>query len=99
MTLQFMSIVTASGILISSSTLLAQDNSRLLSRFEKQAYHACLYGSYIDDYCHFHARGSSEAAFRECVIANGAGSIPPRYPYWGWGINDACRVLVQSHAF
>jgi hypothetical protein len=93
------SVVTICGILISSSALLADDNSRLLSRSEKKAYHACLYGSFIDDYCRFHAWGSSEAAFYECVIANGAARSPLRYPYWGWGANDACRAFAQSHAF
>ena len=99
MNLRFISIVTTFALLISSSALLADDNSRLLSRFEKRAYHACLYGSYINDYCRFHAWGSSEAAFRECVIANAAGGISQRLPYWGWGVNDACRAFVQSNAF
>jgi hypothetical protein len=90
-------VVVACQMLICSSPLLAEDDSRPLTQFEKREYHACLYASFIDNYCRYHAWGSSLAAFRECIIAQGAGRIPPGYPYWGFGVHDACRNLVAAH--
>jgi hypothetical protein len=81
------------------SPVLAQDSWRILTLSEKRAYHACLYASFIADYCRFHAWGSSEAAFRECVIANGAGRIRIGFPYWGWGIYRDCGAVVQGGRF
>jgi hypothetical protein len=78
------------------SVSLAGGPGRILSPGEKRAYHDCLYASFIERYCRFHAWGWSEAAFRECVIANGAGRIPPGVPYWGWGSYHECRARVQQ---
>jgi hypothetical protein len=98
MDIRFISVVVvACQMLMNSSPLLAGDDARLLTGAQKKAYHACLYASFIDDYCRFHAWGSTAAAFRECVIAQGAGRIPPGYPFWGLGVNDACRALVEAH--
>jgi hypothetical protein len=82
--------------LCNPSSVLAQEHWGILSPREKRAYHACLYASFIIDYCRFHAWGSSQAAFRECVIANGAGRIPVGFPYWGWGVYRACRAAAQG---
>jgi hypothetical protein len=79
----------------SASVVSAGEASRILSPKEKRAYHACLYGSFIRDYCRYHAWGWSEAAFRECVIANGAGRIPIGLPYWRWEAYSICRALAQ----
>lgn len=76
------------------SSAVAQEYWRVLSPREKRTYYACLYASFINDYCRFHAWRSSEGAFRECVIANGAGRIHIGFPYWGPGITDACRALA-----
>jgi hypothetical protein len=83
--------------LCSPSSGLARDNWGVLSPGEKRVYHSCLYATFINDYCRFHAWGSSEGAFRECVIANGAGRIRNGFPYWGPGITDACRA--RAHPF
>ena len=91
-------ILATCQLLISSSPLFAQDEFGLLTPAQERAYHACLYRSFIDDYCRFNAWGSTAAAYRECVIANGAGRIPPG-PYWGLGINNVCRALVQTQGF
>ncbi len=99
MNVRFVAVVlTACGVLLGSSPLLARD-SGLLTPAEKRAYHACLYASFIDNYCRFNAWGSSDSAFRECLIANGAGTIPIHHPYWGPGIENVCRDLVQAHGF
>lgn len=90
-------IVVCQAVICAPSPLLAQENWGYLSRSERRTYHACLYASFINDYCHFHAWGSSEAAFRDCVIANGAGKIRIGFPYWRWGINDDCRALAQAY--
>ena len=82
-------------IIFSSSVGLAGEGGRILSPGEKRAYHACLYASFIERYCHSHAWPWSEAAFRECVIANGAGRMPAGFPYWGWETYRACRALAQ----
>lgn len=73
------------------STVMAGEGWDVLSPAQKRVYHACLYASFIQDYCRFHVWGSSEA---ECVIANRAGRIPPA-PYWGFGVYHACRALVE----
>ena len=87
-------VLTACQILI-TSPLLAQD---LPSRAEKRAYHACLYASFIDNYCRFHAWGFGEQAFRECVIANGACECSYGAS-WGSIVEDVCRPLSQARGF
>jgi hypothetical protein len=89
--------VLVSGQLLLMSSAFAGNDFHPFTPAEKRAYHACLYASYINNYCLFHAWGGSEEAFRECVIAQGAGGIPPGVPPWGFGINDRCRALVQAH--
>ena len=64
---------------------------------EKRAYHACLYATYIHDYCRFHAWGPGIGAYNECVIANRAGRIGIGFAYWGPGIEFVCRNLVEDH--
>ena len=91
----------ACQIVMGSSPLFAQDGYGLLTRAQKWQYHQCLYGSFIQNHCRFDAWGSSVAAYRECVIANKAGRIPPA-PYWGFwglGINDVCRELIQTGVY
>jgi hypothetical protein len=81
------------------SSVLAQDDWAVLNPREKRAYHACLYASFINEYCRSHAWGSPEGAFRECVIANGAGGVRVGFPYWGLATNDACRARAQDDRF
>lgn len=97
MNLRIIAAVLAAYTVISSSPLLAHEQLGLLTGGEKRAYHACLYASFIHNYCRFHAWGNSEGAFRECVIANGAGRIHIGFPYWGPGITDACRARVLAY--
>jgi hypothetical protein len=100
MSFRFLAAVLAIyQIVIAPSPLLAGERSPLLTPSEKRAYHDCLYASFIDDYCRFHAWGTSEAAFRECVIANAAGRIPFGFSYWSFGTYDACRAVVQRSRF
>src|SRR6185437_14163988 len=87
--------LAACQVALSTSMVSAGEASRILSPREKRAYHVCLYDLFIRDYCRYHAWGRSEAAFQECVIANGAGRIPVRFPYWGWETYSACRALAQ----
>lgn len=85
-------------VLCSHSPVLAQSNWGVLGPREKRAYHACLYASFINNYCRYDAWGSSEAAFRECVFANRAGNIRA-FPYWGWDVYRDCRAVVQGTRF
>ena|ERR1700733_7324973 len=99
MNFRFMAAAVALGAILISSAPLFADESGMLTRSGKRAYHACLYDSFIDNYCRFHAWGAPEWAFRECMIANGAGRIPVGYPGWGLGVEDACHALVAAHRF
>ncbi len=96
MKLWFLPVIVAALLSMSSLPLFAGDGSRLLTPSERRAYHACLYASFIENYCHFHAWGSTDAAFRECIISQGAGRLPLDVPRWGLGINDVCRALSQA---
>jgi hypothetical protein len=96
MRLRFLPIIVAVLLPMSTIPLLAGDGSRPFSPSEKRAYHACLYASFIENYCRFHAWGATEAAFRECIISQGAGRLPLDVPRWGLGINDVCRALSQA---
>jgi hypothetical protein len=89
---------TLGATLIGSAPVFAHEYGSL-TRSGKKAYHACLYGAFIDNYCRFHAWGAPEWAFRDCMIANGAGRIPVGYPGWGLGVEDTCHALVQAHGF
>jgi hypothetical protein len=88
-------LTTCQLLISSSSPLLARDEFGFLTPAQKRAYHACLYRSFIDYHCQFNTWALTH---RECVIANGAGRIPPG-PYWGLGINTVCRALVQTQGF
>ena len=95
MKFRFLAVAFAICQLIFSASLVsAGESGRILSPGEKRLYHACLYAAYIERYCRSHAWPWSEAAFRECVIANGAGRIVGP-PYWGWGTYRTCRELAQ----
>lgn len=93
----FLPVAVAGQLLMSSMPLFAGDAPQLLTPGETRAYHACLYASFIDNYCRFHSSASSEAEFHECLIANSAGRILHEVPYWGFGIKEACRTLAQAH--
>jgi hypothetical protein len=88
--------VIAVALLSLSAPLRAGDGSRMLTPSEKRAYHACLYVSFIENFCRFNAWGTAEAAFRECIISQGAGRLPLDVPRWGLGINDVCRAWSQA---
>ena len=96
MKLWFLPVAVAGQLLISSIPLFADDAPRLLTPAQARAYHACLYASYIDNYCRFHSSASSAAEFHECLIANGAGRAALDLPWWGLGVKEACRALVQA---
>ena len=88
-------ILTAS-LLLGTSLVFAEYGAALLTPAQKRAYHTCLYASYTENYCQWNAWGSSFGAFRECMISNRAGRVPPGYPFWGWGVENICRKLVQT---
>jgi hypothetical protein len=89
-------IVVACLIVTSSLPVVAQNQSRLLTPGEKKAYHSCLFASFVADYCRFRAWGSTKAAFRECLIANGTRTSHFPTPYWRWGVEDTCRLIAQG---
>jgi len=96
MNVRFIATALAACLLLSPSLVFAEYGSGLLSHGQKRAYHTCLYASFIENYCRFNAWGSSVGAFRECMIANRAGRVPPGYPFWGPGVENLCRGLIQT---
>jgi hypothetical protein len=56
---------------VSSSPASADERWGSLTRDQTRAYHACLFESWIQDYCH-----SYSLAYSQCVIANGGGKYP-----------------------
>ena|ERR1700730_4460470 len=93
-------VATLCCVFIATSSALSQDYVRPMTPAQKRDYHACLYAAYIDDYCRYNYQGSfSEQSFRECVIANRAGTSAFRYrTYWGFGAEDYCRAVVETRA-
>ena len=61
----------ASYLLTPGSSALAQDQGGILSPAQRQAYHACLYAAWVEDYCRENSR-----ALGACVVANGGGRFP-----------------------
>jgi hypothetical protein len=57
--------------LINTSSVSADERWGSLTREQTRAYHACLFESWIQDYCH-----SYSLAYSQCVIANGGGKYP-----------------------
>ena len=96
MNLRLLPILVAGQLLVSSVPVFAGGDLHPLTLAEKRAYDQCLYTSFIVRYCLSHAWGWSDAAFAECVVAQGVKWLPPSLPRWGLGINDACRAMVQA---
>ncbi len=84
-------VLAACQILISPSSLLAQDAFGYRIRPEDQPYHACLYAHFIENYCRFHNWGWTDRSFRDCVIAHGACDCGS----WGPDVAAACQTLVS----
>jgi hypothetical protein len=82
------SLVTAQ-ILVSASPVLA--GGYFPPPAEKRAYHACLYGHWIADYCRIDARAFSHRAFYDCVVANGG--------YRGLRLGCACQPFLWFGCF
>lgn len=96
MNVRFLAATLAAGLILSPSLVFAEYGPNLLTNAQKRAYHICLYASFIENYCRWNAWGSSFGAFRECKIANWAGRVPPGYPFWGPGVENMCRELIQT---
>lgn len=77
-------------VLISSAPALSQDHWGFLTPAQYKAYHACLFESWIQDYCH-----ANSLAYGQCVVANGGG----RYPLNGrMFTEDYCWSTAQELA-
>jgi hypothetical protein len=96
MNVRFLAAALAASLLLAPSLAFAWYGGAVLTPAQKRAYHTCLYASYIENYCRWNAWGSSLGAFRECIIANRAGRVRPGYPFWGWGVENICRELIQT---
>jgi hypothetical protein len=96
MYVRFIGVALAAALVLSPSFAFAEYGPSLLTSRQKAIYHTCLYASFIENYCHWNAWGSSHGAFRECMIHNLAGRVPPGYPFWGPGVENICRSLVQT---
>lgn len=90
-------ILLTAACTVTSSTVFAHYRDDRLTPWQKRAYHACLYATYIRDYCNFHAPALGEGAFEECVVANRAGRIGSGFGYWGLGVEAACREMILHH--
>jgi hypothetical protein len=80
-----MAITIVVGLLLSTApSAFSQDRwGGLLTPSQSRAYHACLFESWIQDYCHWNS-----FAYPQCVIANGGG----RYPLDG-------RLITESYCW
>ena len=76
----------ASQILIVASPVLAGGGYFPVTPSEKRAFHACLYGHWIADYCRIDARAFKGHAFYNCVVANGG--------YRGLRLGCACQPFL-----
>jgi hypothetical protein len=82
--------------LLSCGQVFAQ--AALMSRAEKQVFHACLYADWIDRYCRFEAWGA-RATFTDCIIANnGCRCANLNGGYWGPEIDSVCAAVSRYHA-
>jgi hypothetical protein len=61
-------LVASSFVVNSPPALSGELDFTLLSREQTQAYHACLFEAWIQDYCRVNSR-----TFSQCVVANGGG--------------------------
>jgi hypothetical protein len=69
----------------------------LLSPSETNAYHACLFEAWIQDYCRANSGRWSprfDQVFRACVVANGGGRFP-LVGYW-FNFDDYCRNAARG---
>ena len=98
MNVRFLMAALAVALSLGPSMAFAEFDAALLSPAQKRAYHTCLYASYTENFCRFNSWGSSYGAFRECMIANRAGRVPPGVPFWSWGVENTCRALVQTES-
>ena len=74
--------------LINAAPAFSEQRWGLLTPAQTRAYHACLFESWIQDYCRENSR-----AFGQCVIANGGG----KYPLAGWRFtDDYCWYTAQG---
>jgi len=90
-------ILVAAACTVTSSAVFGHYRDDRLSPWQKRAYHACLYATYIRDYCNFHAPAPGRGAFEECVGANLAGRLRLGFGHWGLGVEAACRDMVLRH--
>jgi hypothetical protein len=91
-----MKYVVAAAVLIGSLSFFgaqpaaAGERWQLLSPRERHAYHACMFESWIQDYCHWHAW---IGRYPQCVLAN-RGSGYPTAGYWF--SEDYCYRAAQG---
>jgi hypothetical protein len=78
----------AGYLLAHGSPALAQDQWGMLSPMQRQAYHACLYAAWVQDYCRENSR-----AVNACIVANGAGGFPVDRPLF---TDDYCWHAAQA---
>jgi hypothetical protein len=62
-------LVIAAGVLTSSQAL---SEPRLLKGHEFAVYHACLYESWVHDWCRVH-----DVAYVQCLVSYGGGKFTP----------------------
>lgn len=81
-------ILVASLSALSASPASAEERWGLLTPAQTRAYHACLFESWIQDWCHL-----TSFAYPQCVVANGGG----RYPLEGRRFTeDYCWFSAQQ---
>jgi hypothetical protein len=72
------------------SPAFAQNQWGLLTGAQMQAYHACLFEAWIQDYCRWNSPGYAR---NQCLAANGGG----RYPLDGhWVSDEYCWSAAQG---
>jgi hypothetical protein len=87
--------IAATTLLVSWSVIglspaFAQNQWGLLTGAQMQAYHACLFEAWIQDYCRWNSPSYARA---QCLAANGAG----RYPLEGHWVSDSyCWSAAQG---
>jgi hypothetical protein len=63
--------LVAGVFLINSSSAFSEERWGLLTPAQYRAYHACLFESWIQDYCRWNS-----FAYGQCVVANGGARYP-----------------------